>query len=206
METIVAIDGGLWQAYADQYQLETAVLNLVINARDAMEGRGKVTVAASNAEVGGNAPPPVKDMAPGQYVTICVADTGGGMAPEVLAKAFDPFFTTKPTGTGLGLSQVYGFVRQSGGHIQIDSEPEKAAAPPCASICPATAAAPPPHRKTRTPQPRSRTRSRARPSWWWKTRPPCAPSRWKACRNWATPSSKPTAPTPPWPRATPTPK
>jgi signal transduction histidine kinase len=123
LETVLA--GGLWRAFADANQLENAVLNLALNARDAMPNGGKLTIETANcyldqAYVTGLSEP----VAPGQYVMIAVADTGAGMSRETLERAFDPFFTTKDIGkgTGLGLSQVYGFVRQSSGHVKIYSE------------------------------------------------------------------------------------
>lgn len=115
----------LWSVHADSNQLESAILNLAVNARDAMEEGGQLVIATANAEVGHAAGGELDAAAPGEYVLVAVSDAGAGMAPEVLAKAFDPFFTTKEVGrgTGLGLSQVYGFVRQSGGHVKIDSAP-----------------------------------------------------------------------------------
>ena len=115
---------GLWQIEVDPNHLEVAIVNLVINARDAMLGGGKVTIEAANVfldEAYGRINP---EVSPGQFVAICVTDTGDGMTPEVLNRAFEPFFTTKELGqgTGLGLSQVYGFVKQSGGHVKIYSE------------------------------------------------------------------------------------
>jgi signal transduction histidine kinase/PAS domain-containing protein len=122
VETVLA--AGLWQVKADPAQLENAILNLAVNARDAMPGGGRLTIETLNAFVD-DAYAQEYAIEAGQYVLIAVADTGAGMAPEVIAKAFDPFFTTKGAGkgTGLGLSQVYGFVRQSGGHVKIYSEP-----------------------------------------------------------------------------------
>jgi signal transduction histidine kinase/CheY-like chemotaxis protein len=122
VETVLA--AGLWQVKADPAQLENAILNLAVNARDAMPGGGRLTIETQNAFVD-DAYAQQYAIEAGQYVLIAVADTGVGMAPEVIAKAFDPFFTTKGAGkgTGLGLSQVYGFVRQSGGHVRIYSEP-----------------------------------------------------------------------------------
>ena len=121
VETVLA--AGLWQVKADPAQLENAILNLAVNARDAMPGGGRLTIETLNAFVD-DAYAQEYAIEAGQYVLIAVADTGAGMAPEVIAKAFDPFFTTKGAGkgTGLGLSQVYGFVRQSGGHVKIYSE------------------------------------------------------------------------------------
>lgn len=116
--------GGLWRAFADPSQLETTILNLALNARDAMPQGGKLTIETSNAYLDENYSARELDIPPGQYVLIAVTDTGTGMNRDTVARAFDPFFTTKPAGrgTGLGLSQVYGFVRQSGGHVRIYSE------------------------------------------------------------------------------------
>ncbi|MHB8269028.1 ATP-binding protein [Bradyrhizobium sp.] len=115
---------GLWLTEADAPQLEAAILNLAINARDAMADGGKVTIETGNAFLDEFYCQSVDAVKPGQYVMISVTDTGTGMPQEVIDKAFDPFFTTKPAGagTGLGLSQVYGFIRQSGGHVRIYSE------------------------------------------------------------------------------------
>ena len=115
---------GLWQIEADPNQLEAALVNLTINARDAMPEGGKVTIEATNTFADEDYARANPELAPGQYVLICVSDTGSGMPPDVLSRAFEPFFTTKEMGqgTGLGLSQVYGFVKQSGGHIKIYSE------------------------------------------------------------------------------------
>jgi PAS domain S-box-containing protein len=120
------LDGGVWPTLCDPNQLESALLNLCINARDAMPHGGQLTIETSNTWLDDRSAQE-RDMAPGQYVTICVTDTGTGMAPDVKARAFDPFFTTKPIGqgTGLGLSMVYGFVQQSGGQVQIISEPSQ---------------------------------------------------------------------------------
>jgi PAS domain S-box-containing protein len=121
VETVAA--GGLWTTSIDANQLENALLNLCINARDAMPDGGRLTVETSNKWLDARAARE-RDVAPGQYVTLCVSDTGSGMPKDVIARAFDPFFTTKPLGegTGLGLSMVYGFVRQSGGQAHIHSE------------------------------------------------------------------------------------
>jgi signal transduction histidine kinase len=122
LETVLA--GGLWHVNADTNALENALLNLAVNARDAMPQGGKLTIETANASLDDSYKAAHPDVSVGQYVQIAVTDTGTGMAPEVIAKAFDPFFTTKQTagGTGLGLSQVYGFAKQSGGHIMIYSE------------------------------------------------------------------------------------
>jgi PAS domain S-box-containing protein len=121
VEAVLAI--GLWRTLCDPNQLENALLNLCINARDAMPDGGRLTLETTNTwldERGARE----RDMPPGQYVTLCISDTGSGMPPEVIERAFDPFFTTKPIGegTGLGLSMVYGFARQSGGQARIYSE------------------------------------------------------------------------------------
>ncbi len=116
--------GGLWQTRCDPHQLESALLNLAINARDAMPGGGKLTVETCNAHLDSAYAAQSRDVRPGQYVCICVSDTGTGMDRETIAKAFEPFFTTKPIGqgTGLGLSMIYGFARQSDGYAKIYSE------------------------------------------------------------------------------------
>jgi PAS domain S-box-containing protein len=123
IETIVG--AGLWNTLADPTNVENAVLNLAINARDAMDGHGRLTIELGNAVLDEGYAHSAVDVTPGQYVMIAVSDTGSGMSREVLEKVFDPFFTTKPEGkgTGLGLSMVYGFVKQSDGHIKIYSEP-----------------------------------------------------------------------------------
>ena len=122
VETVLA--GGLWRAHADPNQLEVAILNLAVNARDAMPGGGKLTIETINVYLDEIYAAAQAEVLPGQYVLIAVSDTGEGMTSEVRAKAFDPFFTTKDIGqgTGLGLSQVYGFVKQSRGHVNIYSE------------------------------------------------------------------------------------
>ncbi|HEX4766278.1 MAG TPA: PAS domain S-box protein [Lichenihabitans sp.] len=115
--------GGLWSTLVDPNQLENALLNLCINARDAMPEGGRLTVETANRWLDDRAARQ-RDVVPGQYVSLCVSDTGTGMAPEIVARAFDPFFTTKPIGmgTGLGLSMIYGFAKQSGGQVKIYSE------------------------------------------------------------------------------------
>src|SRR5438270_679363 len=122
-ETVLA--GGLWPVLIDANQLEHSLLNLAINARDAMVGGGKLTIETANTLLDESYAARHQELTPGQYVMISVSDTGSGMSAEVREKAFEPFFTTKETGqgTGLGLSQVYGFIKQSGGHCAIYSEP-----------------------------------------------------------------------------------
>jgi PAS domain S-box-containing protein len=118
--------GGLWPIHADASQLENSLLNLCINARDAMPDGGVLTIETANKWLDERAANE-RELPPGQYVSLCVTDSGTGMPPEVIARAFDPFFTTKPMGqgTGLGLSMIYGFVRQSGGQVRIYSEENK---------------------------------------------------------------------------------
>lgn len=114
---------GVWPTLVDPNQLENAILNLCINARDAMPDGGKLTIETANKWLDERAAHQ-QDLPAGQYVSVCVTDTGTGMPPDVVAKVFDPFFTTKPLGegTGLGLSMVYGFARQSGGQVRVYSE------------------------------------------------------------------------------------
>jgi CheY-like chemotaxis protein len=121
VETVLAI--GLWPTLCDPNQLESAILNLCINARDAMPEGGQLTIETANTWLDDRGARE-RDMEPGQYVAICVTDSGTGMSPDVLARAFDPFYTTKPVGqgTGLGLSMVYGFARQSSGQVRLYSE------------------------------------------------------------------------------------
>ena len=122
VETVLA--GGVWRAFADPNQLEVAILNLAVNARDAMAKGGKLTIETANVNIDEIYAAAQAEVLPGQYVLLAVSDSGIGMTPEIRAKAFDPFFTTKGIGqgTGLGLSQVYGFVKQSRGHVKIYSE------------------------------------------------------------------------------------
>ncbi|UDF05028.1 PAS domain-containing protein [Asticcacaulis sp. AND118] len=123
LETVLA--AGAWPVHADPNQLENVLLNLGVNARDAMPEGGRLTIETQNAHLDSRYVAEEIGVATGQYVLIAVTDTGTGMSPEVMARAFDPFFTTKGVGkgTGLGLSQVYGFVKQSNGHVRIYSEP-----------------------------------------------------------------------------------
>jgi CheY-like chemotaxis protein len=114
---------GLWTTWVDPNQLENALLNLCINARDAMPGGGRLTIETANIWIDERGARE-RDLIPGQYISLSVTDTGTGMTPETVKRAFDPFYTTKPTGqgTGLGLSMIYGFVRQSGGEVRIYTE------------------------------------------------------------------------------------
>ncbi|MGE5563014.1 MAG: ATP-binding protein [Bacillota bacterium] len=122
IETVVS--GNLWNAFADPTQIENAILNLAINARDAMDGVGKLTIEVRNAHLDHSYAVQNPEVEPGQYVMLAVTDTGGGIPKEILDHVFEPFFTTKAEGkgSGLGLSMVYGFVKQSGGHVKIYSE------------------------------------------------------------------------------------
>lgn len=122
LETVLG--GGLWTVEADPNELESALLNLAVNARDAMPGGGKLTIETVNAHLDDAYAARHVEVKPGQYVLICVSDTGSGMDEQTISRVFEPFFTTKPEGkgTGLGLSQVYGFTKQSHGHIKLYSE------------------------------------------------------------------------------------
>ncbi|WP_342738988.1 ATP-binding protein [Bradyrhizobium sp. B117] len=122
VETVLG--AGVWRVEVDPAELEAAIINLAVNARDAMPNGGRLTIETSNAHIDEAYVAAHSEVVPGQYVAIAVTDTGVGMEPKTIAQAFEPFFTTKAVGkgTGLGLSQVYGFVKQSGGHVKIYSE------------------------------------------------------------------------------------
>jgi len=122
LETVLG--GGVWRTLVDPNQLESALLNLAVNARDAMKEHGTLSIETGNTFLDERYADSHGEVTPGQYVVIAVSDTGTGMSPETVARAFEPFFTTKPEGkgTGLGLSQVHGFVKQSGGHVALYSD------------------------------------------------------------------------------------
>ena len=123
IDTVCAKD--LWQTMVDRGELESAIVNLAVNAQDAMPEGGRLITETANVRLGDEFTASHPDVRPGEYVKLAVTDTGCGMAPVVVRRAFEPFFTTKEVGkgTGLGLSMVYGFVKQSGGYVTIDSEP-----------------------------------------------------------------------------------
>jgi signal transduction histidine kinase len=125
IEMAFACASDLWHSRVDPAQLEAAILNLVVNARDAMPRGGKLRLTSANVSVASAGGEAERGVLAGDYVRIVVSDTGQGMPPEVVDRVFEPFFTTKEVGkgSGLGLSQVYGFVKQSGGYILIDSTP-----------------------------------------------------------------------------------
>jgi PAS domain S-box-containing protein len=124
IETELVMDAALWRTLCDPNQLESALLNLAINSRDAMPDGGRLVIESANVELGASQAAALGGLVPRDYVTVAVSDSGTGMAPDVISRAFDPFFTTKPLGqgTGLGLSMVYGFAKQSDGHVSISSE------------------------------------------------------------------------------------
>ena len=121
IKIVTRLDGDAWPVFVDSHQLENAILNLAVNARDAMENGGTLTIATENVKLAANE---VGDVRPGEYLKLSVTDTGCGMTDEVRERAFEPFFTTKPVGkgTGLGLSQIFGFAHQSGGEVGIESK------------------------------------------------------------------------------------
>jgi signal transduction histidine kinase/CheY-like chemotaxis protein len=123
IELITRLDPGLNPSHLDPAQFQSAILNLVMNARDAISGTGRIVIETQNVELGPDFVAENPDVASGSYVMVAVRDTGGGISPDIMSRVFDPFFTTKEIGkgTGLGLSQVYGFAKESGGHVKIDS-------------------------------------------------------------------------------------
>lgn len=125
VEIAISPEAGLWPVLVDRHQLENVLLNLILNARDAMPAGGRITLATANAAIAAPRATPYGEIAPGDYVTVSVSDTGVGMTREILEKATEPFFTTKEVGrgSGLGLSMSFGFARQSEGYLDIDSEP-----------------------------------------------------------------------------------
>ena len=171
-EIEVVGSAGLWMTLVDPSQLESALLNLCINARDAMPDGGRITIETANRWLDERMARE-RDLAPGQYVSLCVTDTGTGMSPEVSARAFDPFFTTKPIGqgTGLGLSMIYGFARQSGGQVRIYTELGQAR--PFAFICPPRRPGGRPPTKPRK-QPSQPRPCRGKRCWLWMTKRLCA--------------------------------
>ena len=127
IEIETATSGELWPAFCDPGQLESALVNLAVNARDAMRARGRLTIEADNSLLDEDYARTHAEVKPGEYVMLAVTDTGCGMTPDIVERAFEPFFTTKPEGkgTGLGLSQVFGFAKQSNGHVRLYSEPDQ---------------------------------------------------------------------------------
>ena len=124
-QLVLSFQPNLWTCRIDAPQFEAAILNLVVNARDAMPDGGQLEISTSNAVIDDDRARGISELTAGDYVVVAVSDTGTGMDPDVLVHAFEPFFTTKDVGkgTGLGLSQVYGFIKQSGGHVEIDTRP-----------------------------------------------------------------------------------
>ena len=172
VELAISLAGDLHPVLADPGQLEQVLVNLAVNARDAMPGGGTLTIDTSNITVDAESIAGGSESPPGQHVRLRVSDTGTGMPPEVIAHAFEPFFTTKADdgGTGLGLATVYGILTQADGHIRIYSEPGGGTT--FSITLPATTqAANPEHRR-----PPTSGRPAERPSWSSRTRPPCARS------------------------------
>ena len=166
----------LWQSFADRGELERALVNLAVNSRDAMRSGGTLTLETRNALLDEDYAEQYEEVTPGEYVLVAVTDTGTGMPPEITERVFEPFFTTKEVGqgSGLGLSMVYGFVKQSGGHISIYSRVEQGT---CVKIYLPRAPAAPERNERRSRASGSPTSWTRRSSWSSKTSPSCA--RWR---------------------------
>lgn len=176
-------EDGLWDCFVDEAQLENAILNLAINARDAMPEGGLFTIELANVAVDDLFTGTYPDMVAGDYVAISVTDTGSGMPADVRERIFEPFFTTKEVGkgTGLGLSMVYGLIKQSGGHVTVYSEPGIGTT---FRIYLPRSSAP----DTATDERRSDTISgAAKQSWWWKTMTTSARPSPACSTSWAMP-------------------
>ncbi len=164
-------------AVADRGQVENALLNLAINARDAMEAGGRVVVETSLVQLDADYAAANPDVKPGTYVMLAVTDTGTGMPPDVVTRAFEPFFTTKDVGkgSGMGLSMIYGFAKQSDGHVKIYSEVNEGTT--VRLYLPAAVADMPAKRGTARATRRAAARAAARRFWWWRMTSWCAARR-----------------------------
>nr|QQZ50239.1 hypothetical protein JKL49_00350 [Phenylobacterium glaciei] len=195
MELAIALAPDAWPAFGDAGQLENAVLNLAINARDAMPSGGKLTIETANTHLDIGYASRHEDLKPGDYTVLSVSDTGVGMTAEVIAKAFDPFFTTKPIGqgTGLGLSMIYGFARQSGGHARIYSEVGQGSTVRLYLPRFIGEAQVDDENQLRPDLPRGA----GKPSWWWRTMRRSGCWWWRCCQSSATRPSRPMTARPP---------